>query len=140
MPTVHTLVLFFGAALILAVMPGPGLFYVVGRTLAAGRRDGLASCLGTMLGGLVHVAAGAVGVSALLMASAEAFTVLKIAGGLYLIFLAVQSWRSANAPATGKQSSSRRPTRKPRRSFWRSFRNSSILDAVWWHASSLSSA
>jgi threonine/homoserine/homoserine lactone efflux protein len=98
MPTIHILVLFSGAAFVLAVMPGPGLFYVVGRTLATGREDGLASCLGTMLGGLVHVCAGAIGVSALLMESAEAFSILKIAGGLYLIFLALQSWRSASAP------------------------------------------
>jgi threonine/homoserine/homoserine lactone efflux protein len=95
------LVLFSGAALVLAVMPGPGLFYVVGRTLAAGRRDGLASCLGTMLGGLGHVFAGAIGVSALLMASAAAFSLLKICGCLYLIFLAVQNWRSESAPAAG---------------------------------------
>lgn len=100
MPDSHVLVLFIGAALVLAVMPGPGLFYVVGRTLLAGRTDGLASCFGTMLGGLVHVAAGAIGVSALLMASAEAFSILKICGGLYLIYLAVQSWRSAGETVT----------------------------------------
>ena len=95
MPDSHTLTLFIGAALVLALMPGPGLFYVVGRTLIAGRTDGLASCLGAMLGGFVHVAAGAIGVSALLMASAEAFSILKICGGLYLIYLAIHSWRSA---------------------------------------------
>jgi threonine/homoserine/homoserine lactone efflux protein len=103
MPDFHTLVLFSAAAFVLAVMPGPGLIYVVGRTLTAGRGDGLASCLGTMLGGLIHVCAGAIGVSALLMASAEAFAVLKIAGGLYLLFLAVQAWRTASAPADIRQ-------------------------------------
>jgi threonine/homoserine/homoserine lactone efflux protein len=96
-PDLHLLMLFTGAALLLAVMPGPGMFYVIGRTLAAGRAEGYASCFGTMLGGLVHVAAGALGVSALLMASAAAFSVLKVAGGLYLIYLAVRSWRSAGA-------------------------------------------
>ena len=98
MPDFHVVLLFSGAALLLAVMPGPGIFYVVGRTLLAGRADGLASCCGTMLGGLVHVAAGALGVSALLMASAAAFSALKICGGLYLIYLGVQSWRSAAKP------------------------------------------
>lgn len=123
MPDIHTLVLFSGAALVLAVMPGPGLFYVVGRTLAAGRGAGLASCLGTMVGGLVHVCAGAIGVSALLMESAEAFSILKIAGGLYLIFLAVQSWRSASSPAAdiGTQG---------RGGFSRAFRQAIIVEAT----------
>jgi len=56
------------------------MFYIAGRTLASGRADGFASCSGSALGGLVHVLAGAVGVSALVMASATAFTVLKLAG------------------------------------------------------------
>jgi threonine/homoserine/homoserine lactone efflux protein len=98
MPTVSTLILFTGAALVLAAMPGPGLFYVAGRTLASGRADGFASCIGTALGGFVHVVAGAVGVSALIMASATAFGVLKVLGGLYLLYLGLQTWRSASAP------------------------------------------
>lgn len=99
MPTMSTLLVFVGAALVLAALPGPGLFYVSGRTLAGGRRVGIASNLGTGLGGLVHVAAGALGVSALIVASATAFTALKVAGGLYLIHLAVQTWRTAQAAA-----------------------------------------
>jgi threonine/homoserine/homoserine lactone efflux protein len=62
--------LFFLAALAIAVSPGPGIFYVVARTLSGGRAEGLASSVGTGLGGLVHIAAGAVGVSALVLASA----------------------------------------------------------------------
>ena len=88
--------LFLAAALLLAVTPGPGMFYVVGRTWAAGRRDGLASSLGTMLGGFVHVTACVVGVSALVMASAMGFTVLKLAGGVYLIYLGIQTFRTAS--------------------------------------------
>jgi threonine/homoserine/homoserine lactone efflux protein len=68
------IVLFIAAAFVLAVTPGPGMFYVVGRTWAAGRGDGFASSLGTMLGGFVHVLACVVGVSALVMASATAFS------------------------------------------------------------------
>jgi threonine/homoserine/homoserine lactone efflux protein len=97
MPDPYTLLVFCGAALVLAVVPGPGLFYVVGRTLAAGSADGVASCLGAMCGGLVHVGAGAVGVSAVLMESATAFSALKICGGVYLLFLAVQAWRSSSS-------------------------------------------
>jgi threonine/homoserine/homoserine lactone efflux protein len=90
-----TFLLFLAAACVIALSPGPGIFYVAARTLADGRRAGLASSLGTGLGGLVHVAAGAVGVSALIMASAEAFTVLKIVGALYLIWLGIKAAREA---------------------------------------------
>jgi threonine/homoserine/homoserine lactone efflux protein len=87
--------LFLTAACVIALSPGPGIFYVAARTLADGRGAGLASSLGTGLGGLVHVAAGAVGVSALIMASAEAFAVLKIVGALYLVWLGIKSAREA---------------------------------------------
>ena len=87
--------LFFAAALAVAVTPGPGIFYVAARTLAAGRSEGIASSFGTGLGGLVHVLAGAVGVSALVMASAEAFAVLKLAGAAYLIWLGIKTFRTA---------------------------------------------
>jgi threonine/homoserine/homoserine lactone efflux protein len=83
--------LFLAAALIVAVTPGPGIFYVAARTLAGGRGEGLASSVGTGLGGLVHVVAGAAGVSAIVMASAEAFTVLKFAGALYLVWLGIKT-------------------------------------------------
>lgn len=89
--------LFLGAALIIAITPGPAIFYVAARTLAGGRNEGLASSLGTGLGGLVHVGAGAAGVSALIMASAEAFTVLKIAGAIYLVWLGIKTIREARA-------------------------------------------
>ena len=90
------ILLFAAAAFLLAVTPGPGMFYVVGRTWAAGRRDGLASSFGTMLGGFVHVTACVVGVSALVMASAAAFSVLKIVGGVYLVWLGIQTFRAAS--------------------------------------------
>jgi threonine/homoserine/homoserine lactone efflux protein len=87
---------FVMAALVIAFTPGPGIFYVAGRALAGGRSEGLASSLGTGLGGLVHVVAGAAGVSALVLASAEAFTALKLIGAGYLIYLGVQTWRMAS--------------------------------------------
>ena len=94
-----SIALFFLAALIIAVSPGPGIFYVAARTLAGGRDEGLASSLGTGLGGLVHVAAGAVGVSALVLASAEAFALLKIAGAIYLVWLGIKTIREAGREA-----------------------------------------
>ena len=91
----HNFVLFLAAALIVAITPGPGIFYIVARTLAGGRTEGLASSVGLGLGGLVHVFGGAIGLSALIMASADAFTVLKFAGALYLIWLGLKTWREA---------------------------------------------
>ena len=88
-------VLFFLAALAIAVSPGPGIFYVAARTLSGGRAEGLASSVGTGFGGLVHVLAGAVGVSALVLASAEAFTGLKILGAVYLVWVGLKTMRAA---------------------------------------------
>jgi threonine/homoserine/homoserine lactone efflux protein len=98
MPTSSTLILVHGRCTRPRRHAGPGLFYIAGRTLASGRADGFASAVGSALGGLVHVVAGAVGVSALIMASATAFGVLKVLGGLYLLYLGLQTWRSAGAP------------------------------------------
>ena len=67
MPDPTSLALYAAAALLLAVTPGPGLFYVAARTLAGGRAEGVASSLGTGLGGLIHVLAGGLGVSALVL-------------------------------------------------------------------------
>jgi threonine/homoserine/homoserine lactone efflux protein len=101
-----TFVLFLVAATALAITPGPGIAYVAARTLAGGRREGIASSLGTALGGSVHILAGAVGVSALIMASAEAFTILKFVGAIYLIFIGIKTLREAGTPeVSGLQSS-----------------------------------
>lgn len=88
-------ILFLVAASIIALSPGPGIFYVAARTISGGRSEGLASSFGTAIGGLVHVAAGAIGVSALVMASAEAFTALKIVGAFYLIWLGIKTIRES---------------------------------------------
>ncbi|MFZ9061955.1 MAG: LysE family translocator [Steroidobacteraceae bacterium] len=85
-----TFTTFLVAALVLAITPGPGIAYVVARTAAGGRAEGLASCLGTGLGGLLHVAATAVGLSVLVAQSAVAFTVVKFVGAAYLVYLGVR--------------------------------------------------
>jgi threonine/homoserine/homoserine lactone efflux protein len=87
--------LFLLAALVIAAVPGPGIFYVAARTIAGGRKAGIASTFGTALGGLVHVVAGGLGVSAIILASAELFTVLKFAGALYLVWLGFRTFREA---------------------------------------------
>jgi threonine/homoserine/homoserine lactone efflux protein len=82
-----SLVPFLIAALLLAVTPGPGIAYVVARTVAGGRAEGLGSCLGAALGGLLHVIAAALGLSLLIAQSAMAFSVLKYLGAAYLVYL-----------------------------------------------------
>jgi threonine/homoserine/homoserine lactone efflux protein len=86
-PDTAHLVAFLAAALTIALIPGPGMLYVLARTLGGGREAGLRSSFGTGLGGLGHVAAAAVGLSALIAASATAFTVVRYLGAAYLIYL-----------------------------------------------------
>src|SRR5882757_9336364 len=93
----HHFLLFLAAALVLAITPGPGIFYVLARTLAGGRREGIESSLGTFFGGLFHVFAAALGVSAILAASAMAFHTVKYAGAAYLVWLGIRMIRARNA-------------------------------------------
>ena len=93
------LALYLAAALVLAITPGPGIFYVAARTLAGGRAEGVASSFGTGLGGMVHVLAGAVGVSAVVLASAELFTAVKLVGAAYLVWLGIRTVRAARDDA-----------------------------------------
>jgi threonine/homoserine/homoserine lactone efflux protein len=89
---------FLIAALVLAITPGPGIAYVVARTAAGGRAEGLASCVGTGLGGMLHVCAAALGLSLLLAQSAAAFSVVKYVGAAYLVYLGVRLLVSRSAP------------------------------------------
>jgi threonine/homoserine/homoserine lactone efflux protein len=84
------LLLFLTAALLLAIAPGPGMLYVLARSLAGGKREGVLSALGTFLGGMVHVFAAALGVSVILARSAVAFSTVKYVGAAYLCFLGVK--------------------------------------------------
>jgi threonine/homoserine/homoserine lactone efflux protein len=82
--------LFLTAAILLAIAPGPGMLYVLARSLAGGKREGVLSALGTFLGGMVHVFAAALGISIILAKSAAAFATVKYAGAAYLCFLGVR--------------------------------------------------
>ncbi len=93
MPTAGTVGLLALAALLLAVLPGPAVIYIVNRSLAQGRRAGVVSALGIATGGLVHMFAAALGVSAVLAASAVAFSVVKYAGAAYLVYLGFRTLR-----------------------------------------------
>ena len=82
--------LFLTAAVLLAIAPGPGMLYVLARSLAGGKREGVLSAFGTFLGGMVHVFAAALGVSIVLARSAVAFATVKYVGAAYLGFLGVR--------------------------------------------------
>ena len=90
MPTASTTALFLLAAVALAVVPGPAVAYIVTQSIDQGRRAGLVSALGVATGGLVHVTAATIGVSALIASSAKAFTVVKLVGAAYLIAVGIR--------------------------------------------------
>jgi threonine/homoserine/homoserine lactone efflux protein len=98
-----TLLAFFFAAGVLAITPGPGIAYVVARTVAGGRSEGVASCFGTCLGGLVHVAAAALGLSLLIAQSAFAFNLVKYVGAAYLVYLGIRMLMRKEQPADVRQ-------------------------------------
>lgn len=93
MPSTESMLAFAVASLLLIVVPGPSVLFVVGRSLALGRRGGLLSALGNGLGGLPLVAAVAFGVGAFVASSVAVFTTVKLAGAAYLVYLGVQAIR-----------------------------------------------
>lgn len=111
MPELSTLLLFAAASFALIIVPGPAVIYVITRSLDQGRGAGLASVLGVSAGAYVHILAAAAGLSALLMSSAVAFSVVKYAGAAYLVYLGVQ--KLATKPRLEPtQDSSAQPLRK----------------------------
>jgi threonine/homoserine/homoserine lactone efflux protein len=85
----HDLGLFVLAGLLLNITPGPDMLYIIGRGTSQGWRAGAAAALGVGAGCFVHIAAAALGISALITASATAFAILKIAGAIYLMYVGV---------------------------------------------------
>ena len=90
MPEISTLAIFVVTAVVLIVTPGPAVLYVVARSIDQGRMAGIVSTLGIGTGTLVHVAAAALGISALLVSSALAFNLVKYLGAAYLIYLGMR--------------------------------------------------
>ena len=84
---IHDFALFVAAGLLLNITPGPDLLYVVGRSTAQGVRAGAAAALGIGAGCFVHIAAAALGLSAILAASATAFSIVKVIGAAYLVYV-----------------------------------------------------
>jgi threonine/homoserine/homoserine lactone efflux protein len=97
LPDAATMLAYSLACFVLFITPGPDMSLFLSKTLAGGRRHGIAAMLGAMAGCCVHTVLAAVGVSALLAASVTAFTVLKIVGALYLGWLALDAMRHGSA-------------------------------------------
>ena len=95
--------LFLTAAVLLAIAPGPGMLYVLARSLAGGKREGVLSAIGTFLGGMVHVFAAALGISIILAKSAAAFATVKYVGAAYLCFLGVRMILDARREKDGTE-------------------------------------
>jgi threonine/homoserine/homoserine lactone efflux protein len=93
MPDPRLLAVFALATFVLTVVPGPGVLYVVGRSLGGGRRSGFASMLGIETGEAVYIAGAALGITALLAASPVALSVLRYGGAAYLVLLGIRAWR-----------------------------------------------
>src|SRR6267143_3308642 len=105
LPALDVLVAFTAASFVLIITPGPDMTLFIGQTLTAGRARGFAALMGASTGLLVHSMLAAFGLSALLAASAAAFALVKIAGVLYLLWLAIAAVRHGSAltlkPASG---------------------------------------
>lgn len=123
MPSPDTLIVFIVAALVLNLSPGPSNLYVMARSISQGPRAGMVAAGGLATGALVHVAAATLGVSAIVMASAEAFTVLKWAGAAYLVWLGIQHWRTAGQSMDGV-------VRTPPKAMVRIFRESAVVEML----------
>ena len=101
MPDSTTLAAFVAAALALLVTPGPAVLYIVARSIDQGRWAGLVSSLGLTTGGLAHVAATALGLSAVLAASPPAFHAMRLAGAAYLVWLGIRTMATRPDPGEG---------------------------------------
>lgn len=111
LPEGSALYAFLLATLVLALTPGPGVVFIVTRTLAQGRRAGLASVAGVALGNLANAIGASIGLAALLAASSLAFTVVRWAGAAYLVYLGIQALRQPALPADGARPVSAAPRR-----------------------------
>ena len=110
MPALSTVTVFLLAGLVLLVIPGPAVLYITTRSIAHGKRAGLASVAGIELGTLTHVVAATLGVSALLMASAVAFSVVKYLGAAYLVYLGLRTLLSVPEDDARADAAPRKPS------------------------------
>ncbi len=116
--------LFFTAALAINVSPGPDLIYILSKTIAGGRKVGVASSLGVCTGALVHVFAAALGLSAILATSAIAFSVVKYIGAAYLVYLGIRAFLAQGATFDNIESKKQKTTP------WQAFKQGTLVDIL----------
>ena len=122
LPDSGALAVFVVSALVLLVIPGPAVLYIVAQSVSRGRLAGIVSMFGIQVGGLVHVAAAAAGLSALLMRSAVAFDVVKYAGAAYLVFLGARRLLGRDREEVLDA--------RPERSLWRLFGQGIVVNVL----------
>ena len=118
---IHDLPLFILAGLLLNITPGPDLLYIAGRTASQGFRSGVAAVMGINAGCLVHTFAAAIGLSAILTASAEAFFVVKLIGAAYLVYVGISLLLEKKTDGASLEISSSLPAKTIRQAFWQGF-------------------
>lgn len=118
---IHDLPLFILAGLLLNITPGPDLLYIAGRTASQGFRSGVAAVMGINAGCLFHTIAAAIGLSAILMASAEAFFIVKLIGAAYLVYVGISLLREKESDGAALEISRALPMKTTRQAFWQGF-------------------
>ena len=118
---IHDLPLFILAGLLLNITPGPDMLYIAGRTASQGFRNGLAAVMGINAGCLVHTFAAAIGLSAILTTSAEAFFVVKLVGAAYLVYVGISLLLQKQPDGAALDISSTLPSKTTRQAFWQGF-------------------
>lgn len=121
---IHHYWLFIATAVVLVLTPGQDTFFILGRSLAGGRRDGIAAALGITAGSIVHTLLAALGLSALLATSPYAFMAVKFAGAAYLIYIGVRALLSRASGLPGETA------RAGKDGFWPAFRQGVITNVL----------
>ena len=127
---IHDLPLFILAGLLLNVTPGPDMMYIIGRSTGQGWKAGAAATFGVSAGCFVHITAAALGISALITASATAFTVLKIVGAVYLIYVGISLLKTGDRPRFSDRSLEFHEKRGLSPVFWQGFMTNALNPKV----------
>jgi len=107
MPSLEVLLAFTAAALLLNISPGPSNFYIIARSIAQGTRGGIVAALGLAVGSMVHVTATVVGISAIFRHSPTLYTIIKLLGAAYLVYLGISYWKSKTAGGSNTENQTR---------------------------------
>lgn len=119
---------FVGASIVLCIVPGPDMMYLLGRSIAQGKKAGIAAAIGINLGGYFHLLAAILGISAIIATSSVAFTILKWCGAIYLLYLGIQAIASSKKFIVNTQSINTKISFK--KIFWQGFLSDALNPKV----------